>query len=208
MRSGEVEVSCVTAPRNYPPSPRFATIAAHATATLTTATSSSSKGEAGIDSVDVTAALRDPLSQDAGPRTHFHYYSSGAVDHDGMPLLMAVRNQRFKLHLYTQGSHRPKTGRADWEYPDAALCAAALQNWTDAPLLFDLHVDPGENVPRTPCAGWDGTWPAPAGWHSGCMVAGEYVRSHRARTARVTSACLRSDDASVLLCPGPSVPWC
>ena len=98
MRSGEVEeVSCVTAPRNYPPSPRFATIAAHATATLTTATSSSSKGEAGIDSVDVTAALRDPLSQDAGPRTHFHYYSSGAVDHDGMPLLMAVRGSAARV---------------------------------------------------------------------------------------------------------------
>ena len=43
------------------------------------------------------------------------------------------------------------------------------------PLLFDLLKDPGENVPRTPLAGWDGTWPAPSGWHSGSMPEGEYT---------------------------------
>ena len=46
--------------------------------------------------------------------------------------------------------------------------------WRD-PLLFDLLKDPGENVPRTPLANWDGSWPAPQGWHSGHMPAEEYA---------------------------------
>ena len=33
-----------------------------------------------------------------------------------------------------------------------------LTNWTHAPVLFDLHQDCGETVPRFPCE-WDGTWP-------------------------------------------------
>ena len=36
-----------------------------------------------------------------------------------------------------------------------------------APVLFDLHQDCGETVPRFPCD-WDGTWPA-KDWVSGCM---------------------------------------
>ena len=34
-------------------------------------------------------------------------------------------------------------------------------------MLFDLHQDCGETVPRFPCD-WDGTWPA-KDWVSGCM---------------------------------------
>ena len=36
-----------------------------------------------------------------------------------------------------------------------------LTNWTHAPVLFDLHQDCGETVPRFPCE-WDGTWPVRA----------------------------------------------
>lgn len=54
-----------------------------------------------------------------------------------------------------------------------------LTNWSAAPVLFDLHQDCGETIPRTPCP-WDGKWPAhfsgvgSSSWHSGCMPAAEY----------------------------------
>ena len=72
-----------------------------------------------------------------------------------------------------------------------------LTNWTHAPVLFDLHQDCGETVPRFPCE-WDGTWPVRAisrpafqilrklkcmcgvqqdksgKWVSGCMPAAQY----------------------------------
>ena len=140
------------------------------------------------DSLDVLDSLLDPAAP--SPRTLFHYYSTAVTEEDvtatkgatppaaenglALPRLMAVRDARFKLHMWTRGSHRPPTGRADWTYPDAGVCADGLRNWTAAPLLFDLLIDPGENVPRTPCE-WDGTWPAPKGWHSGCMPRAEYA---------------------------------
>ena len=31
-----------------------------------------------------------------------------------MPLLMAVRNERYKLHMFTKGGGRPPIHRTDW----------------------------------------------------------------------------------------------
>ena len=100
------------------------------------------------------------------------------------PRVMAVRKGAYKLHMWTKGAHRPAVKRADWPpagvkvgtgYPDWML-AQPLTNWTHAPVLFDLHQDCGETVPRFPCA-WDGSWPDKSGsWVSGCMPAAEYAR--------------------------------
>ena len=126
------------------------------------------------DSLNLASALLHPEDASASPREFFHYYSTMEVDElsGGLtrPRLMAVRNQRYKMHRFTAPCPvgRPKTGRADWTYPDANLCLAPAANWTGKELLFDLNIDPGENVPRTPCD-WDGDWPAPPSWHSGCM---------------------------------------
>ena len=60
-----------------------------------------------------------------------------------MPLLMAVRKDQWKLHMFTRGAHalRPAVGRSDWAYPDWA-CTEPLKNHSSAPVLFDLHKDP------------------------------------------------------------------
>ena len=69
-------------------------------------------------------------------------------------------------------------------YRDAELCTGELKKW-DPPLLFDLFKDPGENVPRTPLEGWNGSWPEPVdGWHSGSMPADLY----NATVARLMAA--------------------
>jgi arylsulfatase A-like enzyme len=125
---------------------------------------------------------KDLVTQDmvsASKRKYFPYYSSSMITGaDGKwPPLVAIRDRQFKLHVMTKGSSRHATGRDDWSYPTASVCAAGVQNWTARPLLFDLYKDPGENVPRTPLEGWDGTWPAPGAWHSGSMPADEYVYS-------------------------------
>ena len=72
-----------------------------------------------------------------------------------MPLLMAVRKDQYKLHMYTRGAHalRPAVGRDDWHYPDWA-CTEELRNHTDAPVLFDLHKDPGGKIPRPALSHW------------------------------------------------------
>jgi hypothetical protein len=85
-----------------------------------------------------------------------------------MPLVMAVRQGKYKLHMWTVGGGRPPTGRDDWPpktvqglkfgYPDW-MDGQPLTNWSAAPVLFDLHQDCGESIPRTPCP-WDGKWPA------------------------------------------------
>jgi arylsulfatase A len=80
-------------------------------------------------------------------RTYFPYYSSHLKRGPGVlfnasdayasarmvdtvwPPLMAVRDRQFKLHVFTYGVHRPSTGRRDWAYRDATVCAAPLQNW-------------------------------------------------------------------------------
>ena len=150
------------------------------------------------DGVDISAAL---FSDAPSPRRVFYYHSTdetlldqsndtnGSVtpadkSRPNMPLLMAVRKDQYKLHLYTRGAHalRPAVGRSDWRYPDWA-CEEPLRNHTRAPVLFDLHKDPGETVPRTPCPGWDGKWPisgkgngaVPGNWHSGCMTEADYT---------------------------------
>ena len=84
--------------------------------------------------------------------------------------------------MWTEGGGRPKINRTDWPppgvtvktgYPDWIL-EQSLTNWTHAPVLFDLHQDCDETVPRFPCE-WDGTWPDKSGtWVSGCMPAAEY----------------------------------
>ena len=90
--------------------------------------------------------------------------------------------------LRTVGGGRPPTGRSDWPpiavqglkygYPDW-MAGQPLTNWSAAPVLFDLHQDCGETIPRTPCP-WNGRWPAhflgvgDSSWHSGCMPAAEY----------------------------------
>ena len=117
-----------------------------------------------------------PATRTASKRIYFPYYTSSSTTgpYGEWPPLVAIRDRQFKLHLWTKGSSRHPTGRADWQYPTASVCAAGVQNWTAQPLLFDLYKDPGENVPRTPLEGWDGTWPAPSGWHSGSMPADVY----------------------------------
>lgn len=73
----------------------------------------------------------------------------------------------------------PKNGSSDDPAsPDAGSGCTFINRtlhtiWRE-PLLFDLLKDPGENVPRTRLAGWDGSWPAPGGWHSGSMPEAEY----------------------------------
>jgi arylsulfatase A-like enzyme len=119
------------------------------------------------DGVDVSAAV---FSDAPSPRRTFFYHATDETLHfqsnvanetgglpadpsmPDMPLLMAVRKDQYKLHMYTRGAHalRPAVGRPDWQYPDWA-CTESLRNHTEDPVLFDLHIDPGETVPRTVC---------------------------------------------------------
>ena len=111
------------------------------------------------DGVDISAAL---FADEPSPRRTFFYHSTDETLHfqsnvanetgglpvdpskPDMPLLMAVRKDQWKLHMFTRGAHalRPAVGRSDWAYPDWA-CTEPLKNHSSAPVLFDLHKDPG-----------------------------------------------------------------
>ena len=42
---------------------------------------------------------------------------------------MAVRDNQYKLHMWTFGARRPAVGRNDWNYRDGSVCADDLKNW-------------------------------------------------------------------------------
>lgn len=97
----------------------------------------STHGEPGAESVET-------LSN----REYFPFYSSSFEGPNGTwPPLMAIRDKQYKLHFWTKGSSRKPTGRPDWNYRDATVCAAGVIYW-DPPLLFDLYKDPG-TAPRS-----------------------------------------------------------
>jgi arylsulfatase A len=76
------------------------------------------------------------------PRDFFAYHTTKGAPRlpDGGPGLMAFRKGGWKIHWYTQGSHCTS------DYADD-MCYAPLQNWTEAPLLYNVETDPSEVLP-------------------------------------------------------------
>ncbi|XP_065181771.1 arylsulfatase A-like isoform X1 [Sycon ciliatum] len=92
-----------------------------------------------IDGVDMSSILF--TEQGKAIRTHYFYYPKNPEPTIG---LYGIRNNQYKAHFYTEGSH------CGPPYRDEDCWSKTGQKKQDPPILFNLLIDPSERYPISP----------------------------------------------------------